>query len=151
MRALHASACAAERLSWRVNGGGVSEAAKASALAALTSAAEALVCALDAADGAAGSAGAASASAAADGLSGWAERRWLLGRVRDAGERYDPAAEAALSSAAKLAPRAARAWAALGHCLFKKDDSATAERCLRTSLALAPSAEAWRTLSDGTV
>ncbi|KAK7237191.1 chromatin binding protein [Aureococcus anophagefferens] len=49
-----------------------------------------------------------------------ARSAFVRGRALDAGDAYDPAAEAALSRAVKLAPDDVAAWNALGHAFWKK-------------------------------
>ena len=167
LHALHEVVAESERVHRRVNGGNVEEQSKALALERLRAAAVRLHGALMARDSVPVSSALlvdsfpvalpeASLSAAALSIQPTSQRamtvvskaQLLLGRALDSTPRYSAAAERALTAAVKLAPRAAPAWAALAHCLFKKDDLAGAERCLRESLALTPSAEAWRLLSQ---
>jgi tetratricopeptide (TPR) repeat protein len=74
---------------------------------------------------------------------------YLQGRALDAAtSEYSSAAEDALSRAVRLNPASAEAWAALGHCQWKKNDLASAVESFSCSLKRRPTALALRSLSQ---
>ena len=81
-------------------------------------------------------------------LSTKAEAALLCGRALDAGPAFSAEAEECLSRAVRLDPASAMAWAALGHCLWKKSDLPGAQECFTTSVARQPSPFALRSLSQ---
>ena len=90
------------------------------------------------------------AAAACDASSAEARARsaFVRGRALDAGDAYDPEAEAALSRAVKLAPDDVAAWNALGHAFWKKGDVAGAGDCYEAARARAGDAVSARALSQ---
>ena len=76
-----------------------------------------------------------------------ARAAYLKGRALDAVESYSEEANQQLEKAVKLAPDLVEAWAALGHCLWKKPDLHEAKNCYEKAVEKRPTAEALRGLS----
>lgn len=76
-----------------------------------------------------------------------ARAAYLRGRALDAGDAYSAEANTSLEKAVKLAPDLVEAWAALGHCLWKKPDLRAAKDCYERSVEKRPTPEALRGLS----
>lgn len=73
-----------------------------------------------------------------------AQLHCLHGRALDlSSDDFDAAAESALSRAIRLDSGQGAAWAALGHCLFKKRDLEGAVRCLTAASEKAPSCDTY--------
>jgi tetratricopeptide (TPR) repeat protein len=77
-----------------------------------------------------------------------AEAYFLKGRALDAPEEYNEEAEESLSRALRLDPGNANAWAALGHCQWKKGDLESARESFNTSVRQCPTSFALRSLSQ---
>lgn len=76
------------------------------------------------------------------------EVQFLRGRALDAALEYSEEAEECLSRAVRLDPGSADAWAALGHCQWKKGDLESARECYNTSVQQCPTSFALRSLSQ---